>query len=89
MEMLNIPIQLYSACNTVGELTPIWFRFETEEHTIESIRIEKIISHKEQNFCGAAYISFICSAVCDNRMRIFELRYSINTHKWSLFQILS
>ena len=32
---VNIPIQMLAITDRNGKVTPIWFRFETEEHQIE------------------------------------------------------
>ena len=90
MEIItNVPIQLLSVCSTQGELKPLWFRFEDEEHQICKINIDKIISHKEINYVGMKMLQFICGARIFDCERIFELRYNIVSHKWSFYQMLS
>lgn len=89
MTAMNIPIQLISACSTKGELTPLWFRYENEEHGIETIRIEKVVSTKEERYCGMDYIGYICWTELEGHLHLVELRYSISSHQWKLFRLLS
>lgn len=88
MEAANIPVQLFSACNTQGDITPLWFRFENEEHRIKTIKIQKVYSKKEEKYCGLPYISYICLAAAEEKDHLIELRYSIGQHQWKLFRFL-
>lgn len=88
MAALNIPIQVLGACSTLGDITPIWFRYENKEHGIVTVKIESVVSFKEEKFCGMDYISFVCWAEGGGQRRLVELRYRISTHKWSFFRTL-
>lgn len=48
---VHIPIQMMSITDRDGKLTPIWFKFETEDHFIEKIMIEKMISTYSADLC--------------------------------------
>ena len=39
--IVNIPIQMIAAADRDGKLTPMYFRFETKEHQIERVMIER------------------------------------------------
>ena len=89
MSALNIPIQLVSACSTLGQITPLWFRYENEEHQIVTVKIQQVVSSKEEKHCDMDYISYVCWAQTEQQRRLIELRYRLSTHKWSFFQALS
>lgn len=89
MSALNIPIQLVSACSTLGQITPLWFRYENEERQIVTVKIQQVVSSKEEKHCGMDYISYVCWAQTEHQRRLIELRYRLSTHKWSFFQALS
>lgn len=89
MSALNIPIQMVGACSTLGDMTPLWFRYENEEHGIVTVKIEEVVSSKEEKFCGMDYISLVCWAATKEQRRLVELRYRISTHRWSYFRTLS
>ena len=89
MAALNIPIQLVGACSTLGDMTPLWFRYENEEHAVVTVKVEEVVSSKEERYCGMDYISFVCWAAAEGQRRLIELRSRVSTHKWSLFRTLS
>lgn len=87
---MNIPIQAGSVTDTTGKIIPTWFRYEDpKDHEIQMIKIENILSSKEINYVGFKMIQFVCAAEITEVRRIFELRYSIGTHKWVFFQMLN
>lgn len=90
MAALNIPIQMFGACSTLGDMTPLWFRYENKEHGIITVKIESIVSSREEKFCGmGAYQLCVLGPVAEGQRRLIELRYRISTHKWSFFRTLS
>lgn len=86
---VNIPIQMLAITDRSGKVTPIWFRFETEEHQIEKIAIEKTISRDESFSVGIREKKFICSAIIGDERRLMELRYHVENQKWRIFRFLS
>lgn len=86
--ILNIPIQMISACSTQGKITPLRFRYEDEEHAIKAIDIQETLCSTEINFSGIKALSFTCKATIYERESLFELRYTFLTHTWVLFRIL-
>jgi hypothetical protein len=89
MQTVNVPIQLYCVISTMGDLTPILFKYEDTEHNIVSVKIDEIISHKETKMAGIHEIKYTCAASYEKEQKLFELKYSVLSHKWSIFQILS
>lgn len=59
---VNIPIQMLSLRDTMGRITPIRFRFQMAEDTVETMEVQKVISHDEKNYVGIREKQFICSA---------------------------
>lgn len=86
---VNIPVQMLAVTDRNGRLTPIWFRFETSDHLIQKVSIEKTISRDESRYVGVWEKRFICSAVFGDRRRLMELRYHVESQKWRIFQFLS
>lgn len=86
---VNIPVQMLAATDRDGKVTPIWFRLETEEHHIEKVTIEKIISRDESYSVGVREKKFICSVIIAKERKLIELRYHIENQKWRIFQFLS
>jgi len=89
LQPVNIPVQMFCAVDTTGKISPIQFRFETEEHSIETVRIERIISRDEVSYVGIREKRFICSIVLQGIRRMLEIRYHVESQKWRIFQFLS
>ena len=86
---VSIPVQMLAITDRDGRVTPLWFRFETEEHTIEKIAVERVISRDESNSVGIRESKFICSVVISGTRHLIELRYHLLTRRWRIFQFLS
>ena len=84
---VNIPIQMICGMDTTGSITPI--RFQADGDMIETIHIEKVVSCVEKNCVGIREIRFICTALISGFRRIMEIRYSVESQKWRIFQFLS
>ena len=57
--LLAVDGMMLAVTDRNGKLTPLWFRFETEEHQIEKIAIEKTISSDECAYTGIREKKFI------------------------------
>lgn len=88
-QIFNIPIQLFCVVSTIGDLTPVRFKYETEEHQIMTVHISEILSHKETRLAGTKEITYTCTANIDNSTQIFNLKYNVNLHRWTLVRFLT
>ncbi|MBQ9135118.1 MAG: hypothetical protein IJX66_03355 [Lachnospiraceae bacterium] len=86
---VNIPVQMMAVTDRDGKVTPLWFRFETEDHHIEKVAVERTISRDESVFVGVREKRFVCSVVIGEERHLIELRYHIENQKWRIFQFLS
>lgn len=87
--VVNIPVQMASITDRDGKITPLWFRFENEEHVIEKIEIEQVLSRESPSIIGIHDKKFICSAIFGDMRHVVEIRYNIETQKWKIFKFLS
>lgn len=82
MEMQNCPVDVISICSAGGEIRPLRLRLESAEHQLLRIDIDEIISIKPIQFVGIEAQIFLCRATVGDAQWIFELRYTIRTHRW-------
>lgn len=85
---MNLPIEMISVCGVDGALTPLRFRLEDETHCLQTVAITRVISCKPIQYAGIDALQYLCKAVTDGRERLFELRYTLRTHCWTLFQMV-
>ena len=88
-QKFNIPIQTFCVVSTLGDFTPVRFRYEEPDHSIITVQINEILSHKETDFAGVHELRFTCDAIVEDERRIFELKYNVPHHKWSFVQLLN
>ena len=80
---------MISVCDVDGEIRPLRFRFEDDTHHIITVTIQEIVVVKEINYVGIQSYLYVCKAVIDNIIKLFELRYTIKSHRWVLFRIIT
>lgn len=85
---MNIQIEMICVCATDGKLTPLRFRMEDEEHSLQTVSIAQVLVAKPIQYAGIDAIQYLCRAILSGRERVFELRYTIKTHRWTLFRVV-
>ena len=86
MGELNTPIDVISVCAADGEIKPLRFRMEEEDHTLRRIDIAQVISTRQIQYVGIEAQIFLCRATVEGQEWLFELKYTIRTHMWSFFR---
>ena len=86
---VNIPVQMFCAMDTTGRISPLRFRYETKEHAVETVQVERIIERGDRNFVGLREKQYICAVRMFGRQRIVEFRYNMDSQKWRVSRILS
>ena len=85
----NIPVEAISVCNTIGDIRPMRIRLEDENHQLISLNVDEIIYCKECNAAGILSYHYACKVHMYGEMRLIELMYHIQSHKWTIIRILS
>lgn len=80
------PVDVISMCSANGDIRPLRFRMEDEEHQLLRIDIEEIVSSKLIQYVGIEAQIFLCKATVKGRRTLFELRYTIRSHNWCLLR---
>lgn len=81
-------IEMISHCGTDGELKPLRFRMEDEDESLVTVSISQIVCAKPIQYAGVDAIQYLCKAVAGENERLFELRYTVRTHQWTLFRVV-
>jgi hypothetical protein len=59
---------------------------EDEKHQLLRVDIDEIISMRPIQYVGVEAHVFLCRATVQGRKWLFELRYTIRSHSWSLMR---
>jgi len=86
MEQTIYPVDVISLCSANGDIQPLRLRMEDEFHQLVRVDIDEIISCKEVQFVGIEALIFLCRATVQERTWLFELRYTVRSHNWSLIR---
>lgn len=84
MEQKICPVDMICVCSANGDIRPLRFRMEDEKHRLVLVNIEEVISSKPIQYVGIEARVFLCKATVEGQKRLFELKYTIRSHKWSL-----
>ncbi|MGM9627717.1 MAG: hypothetical protein ACI3V4_06475 [Faecousia sp.] len=84
MKQKICPVDVISVCSASGEFRPLRLQLEDEEHQLLRINIEEVVSVKEVPCVGVEATIFLCRATVWEKKWLFELKYTIRTHTWSL-----
>lgn len=89
LKALNLPVEMISLCAADGKLYPLRFRYEDDGQRLQTVKVNKVLTAKEINYVGVQGLLFICKAFNGDQEILFELRYTVKTHNWVLFRIIS
>lgn len=86
---INVPVDIISYCNTLGDIRPIRMRMENEQHERVTVDIREIAYQKEIKPSGLPIISYGCKLLWDGQERLIELYYHAHTHRWTFHRIVA
>lgn len=89
MRDFNIPIQAITVCSTLGDFTPLRFRYEDSSHCLQTVRISRVIAEKSTIYGGVNCLQYTCAAEMDGQEHLFLLKYNVLSHTWIFFRMLS
>ncbi|MCR5002439.1 MAG: hypothetical protein K6A71_11680 [Lachnospiraceae bacterium] len=85
----NYPIQLIAVTSTLGDITPLRFRYENGEHELITVNVDEIHAKKEMTIGKGGSIIYTCASMTADTKMLYQLRYEIGTHKWIFMKRLS
>ena len=78
------PVDVIAMCSANGDILPLRLRMEDEAHQLLRIDIEEVVSSKKIQYVGIEAHVFLCRAHVKGKQWLFELKYTIRSHSWSL-----
>ncbi len=85
MKVVAQPIDMVAWFDSDGEIHPVKFRIVHE--TTEVVKINKVIWKEKEKLAGSLMMIFRCQSTINNREKIYEIKYDLNSCKWILFKI--
>jgi len=81
-------VEMISVCSADGKLTPIRFRMEGEDHELQVVPILRVMSCNTVHYAGIDAIQYLCKGKVQDHEKLFELRYTLKTHCWSILRVV-
>ena len=85
-QLCNTPVDVISMCSAGGDIRPLRLRLEDERHQLMRVDIDEVVSSKPVQYVGIEAQIFLCRATVGGKKWLFELKYTIRTHKWCLLR---
>lgn len=70
-----------------GDITPLKFRIKEGGGEPRIVKIDRIISRKEEKIAGNRMLIFTVQSDMDGIERVFEMKYEIQSFKWYLYKL--
>ena len=86
MDCENRPIQVIALCGAEGELKPRRFLIEARAPPLHTVSGTEVADTRWENYAGIEAAVFLCRAVEAGREQLYELKYTVRTHRWVLFR---
>ena len=64
------------------------FRLEDAAHRLHTVSVKQVVSVKEVQYVGIEALIYLCRADFGGRERLFELRYTVRSHRWVLLRMV-
>lgn len=88
MENKPAAVDVISVCTADGNIRPLRIQLMDEERQMIRVNIESVVKCEEIVYVGAEAKVFLCRATVWGQKWLFELKYSIRSHSWSLLRRL-
>ena len=82
----NRPCAVIALCDAEGALRPLRFRFEDGAHRLHTVSVTEVTDTRRENFGGMEKLDFLCRDRVDGWEALYELKYTVSTHRWVLFR---
>jgi hypothetical protein len=70
-----------------GVISPIKFRISDSQKENKVIRIDRVISRKEEKLAGNRMMVFTVQSTINDTVCLYEIKYEMSTCKWFLYKI--
>ncbi len=87
MEVIAKSIDVIAWFTEAGEPSPIRFRMKNEDQSTTIIKVDKVIFKEKEKLAGNPMLVFRCQSMIDKINKIYELKYELQTCKWTLFKM--
>lgn len=86
MKVVAIDIEMVVWFSKEG-IKPMKFRYEDDNGSYITVKVEKIISKTQEKLCGNIALVFECQSLIGSEMKLYQVKYFVSEMKWILWKI--
>lgn len=87
MKIYMKPIESIVWFTREGIPHPLRYRITSEDKTYTTVKIRRILTRTEEKIAGNRMLIFRCEGEINGVLKIFELKYELNTCRWFLYKM--
>lgn len=87
MKTIAKPIEMISWTETNGRVHPLRFKIENNDGEQQTCQIKRIYTTDLDRIAGNKVYRFNCEIAINALSKLCEIRYELESCKWSLFKI--
>lgn len=86
MKVLMQPVEMVARFSQDGTPRPVKYQVTFEGEPVV-IQVDQILFKSEEKLAGNRMLVFRCQSLINGLLKIFELKYELNTCRWFLYKI--
>ncbi|UWG98285.1 hypothetical protein LPY66_05635 [Dehalobacter sp. DCM] len=87
MKVYMQPVELIAWFTRDGIPQPLKYRITAEDGTYQIVSIQRIVHRTEEKTAGNRMLIFRCEAEVNNLLKLFELKFEVQTCTWYLYKM--
>ena len=85
--MYHVNIDMIAVSRADGSMEPLRFQFTDRKALNHRVRIDEILNRRELKHVETVGYVFLCCGFLEEELCLFELQYTVRTHRWTLFSV--
>ena len=81
------PIEMIAWFTLDGTPNPIRYKMTSNDASNIVVKVDRVVTRSEEKLAGNRMFIFRCQSEINGLLKLFELKYELNTCKWYLYKI--
>ena len=86
MRILMQPIEMIAWFTQEGTPNPLRYKLISDDAASVVIKVDRVVTRSEEKLAGNRMILFRCQSEVNGLLKLYELKYELNTCKWYLYK---
>jgi len=87
LRILMQPIEMIAWFTLEGTPNPIRYKLTSEDASSIVVKVGRVITRSEEKLAGNRMFIYRCQSEINGLLKLFELKYELNTCKWYLYKM--